>query len=113
MPFDQSSWLADGIAIAYSSVVASLRTRNACSATPAVIPFSATVTIDQYTCTKGRLEYWRMKGAGHTWAGSPIPLDIVTGPTDHSFSATNVVLERLSIHRRSDLDQPPNRRTVR
>lgn len=74
-------------------VVASFATRNGCAAGPEQINLSLTVTIDRYACGEHRLEYFRMAGAGHTWAGSPIPLDIVTGPTDRSFSATNAVLD--------------------
>lgn len=79
--------------LSVDAVVASFAARNSCSATPTSIPLSVSVTIDRYSCGSHRLEYFRMAGAGHTWAGSPIPLDIVTGPTDHTFSATNAVLD--------------------
>lgn len=41
-----------------------------------------------------RVEYWRMLGAGHTWAGAtPFPFDAFVGPTASGFSATEVVLD--------------------
>lgn len=84
---------APPLGLGVDTVVASFATRNGCVGPPTPIDLSATVTIDRYSCGDHRLEYFRMRGAGHTWAGSPIPLDIVTGPTDHTFSATNAVLD--------------------
>ncbi len=74
-------------------VVASFATRNGCDPTPTSSAFTTSVTIDHYSCGSHRLDYWRMIGAGHTWAGAAFPLDLVTGPTDHSFSATTAVLD--------------------
>lgn len=79
--------------LSVDTVVASFAARNGCAATPTSIPLSVSVVIDRYTCAGHRLEYFRENGAGHTWAGSTIPLDIVTGPTDQTFSATNAVLD--------------------
>jgi len=84
---------APPLGLSVDAVVANFAERDGCAPTPTPIDLSASVTIDRYACGTHRLEYWRMRGAGHTWAGSPIPLDIVTGPTDHSFSATNAVLD--------------------
>ncbi len=39
-----------------------------------------------------RLEYWSMKGAGHTWAGANPALDFFLGKTDQSISATTETL---------------------
>lgn len=74
-------------------VVANFARRNSCDPVSQPIVLSATVTIDRYSCGTHRLEYWRELGAGHTWADSLFPLDIFTGPTDRSFSATNAVLD--------------------
>lgn len=84
---------APPIGLRVDAVVASFAARNGCAPTPTPIALSATVTVDRYSCTDHRLEYFRMRGAGHTWAGSLFPLDIVTGPTDRTFSATNAVLD--------------------
>ena len=84
---------APPLGLTVDAVVASFAGRNGCVGPPAAVTLTSSVTIDRYSCGAHRLEYYRMLGAGHTWAGSPIPLDIVTGPTDHSFSATNVVLD--------------------
>ena len=84
---------APPLGLSVDAVVANFVHRDSCAPTPVPQQLSATVTIDRYSCGTHRVEYWRMAGAGHTWAGSQIPLDIVTGPTDHSFSATNAVLD--------------------
>jgi polyhydroxybutyrate depolymerase len=84
---------APPLGLSVDEVVASFAGRNGCSPVPTAIQLSVSVVIDRYSCGGRRLEYFRMRGAGHTWAGSPIPLDIVTGPTDHTFSATNAVLD--------------------
>ena len=40
------------------------------------------------------MEYWRLLGAGHTWAGSTAPLlEVVAGPTTTSIDANDVVLD--------------------
>lgn len=84
---------APPVGLSVDTVVASFAERDGCTADPTKVAFTPSVTIDRYACGDHRLEYVRMAGAGHTWAGSQIPLDIVTGPTDHSFSATNAVLD--------------------
>lgn len=84
---------APPLGLSVDAVVASFAERNGCAGDIEGIRISLSVVIDQYRCGAQRLEYWRMQGAGHTWAGSPIPLDIVTGPTDRTFSATNAVLD--------------------
>lgn len=84
---------APPLGLSVDAVVASFAHRDGCSDGPTEVELSQSVTIDRYRCGAHRLEYFRMRGAGHTWAGSQIPLDIVTGPTDHTFSATNAVLD--------------------
>lgn len=76
-----------------ATVVATFATRNACSPTPTTTSLTPSATVDTYACGAHRLEFVSMLGGGHTWAGSEIPLDIVTGPTDRSFSATSLVLD--------------------
>lgn len=81
------------VGLTVDQVVSSFATRNGCAPAPTATPVTNTTTADRYSCGSNRLEYWRMRGAGHTWAGSPIPLDIVTGPTDRTFSANDAVLD--------------------
>lgn len=84
---------APPLGLPVADVVASFATRNGCAPNPTAIALTATVTVDRYSCSGHRLEFFLMRGAGHAWAGSLFPLDIVTGPTDRTFSATNAVLD--------------------
>ena len=84
---------APPLGLTVDAVVANFATRNGCAPTPTVVAVSASVSDDHYSCGAHRLDYRRMIGAGHTWAGATIPLDAITGPTDHSFSATTAVLD--------------------
>ena len=54
-----------------------------------------TVESDLYEkCESGKvIEYRRMIGAGHTWAGSPGLLDGILGGTDQSFRANDAILD--------------------
>lgn len=82
--------------LAVDDVVATNAARAGCAAAPTVEQPFADVVVDRYEgCAEGRrVEYWRLVGAGHTWAGSPSPLlEIVTGPTNTSISANEVVLD--------------------
>ncbi len=82
--------------LAVDDVVATNAARAGCDPAPAVEQLFADVVVDRYQgCAAGRrVEYWRLVGAGHTWAGSPSPLlEIVTGPTNTSISANEVVLD--------------------
>lgn len=77
-------------------VVATNAARAGCDATPVVEQLFADVVVDRYQgCDADlRVEYWRLIGAGHTWAGSSSPLlEIVTGPTNTSISANERVLD--------------------
>jgi polyhydroxybutyrate depolymerase len=78
------------------SVVATDADRLGCDPTPASEQLFDDVVVDRYQgCADGaRVEYWRMLGAGHTWAGTTAPLlEIVTGPTNMSISATERALD--------------------
>jgi poly(3-hydroxybutyrate) depolymerase len=81
------------VGLSVDEVVASFATRNSCEPTPTATPITPSVIDDHYSCDGHRLDYWRIEGAGHTWAGAQIALDAITGPTDRSFSATAAVLE--------------------
>lgn len=77
-------------------VVATNAARADCSPVPSTEQPFSDIEIDRYQgCADGaRVEYWRMLGAGHTWAGTTAPLlEIVTGPTNMSISANDVVLD--------------------
>jgi polyhydroxybutyrate depolymerase len=82
--------------LAIDDVVATNATRAGCSPIPATEQLFGDVVVDRYQgCDGGgRVEYWRMLGAGHTWAGTTAPLlEIVTGPTNQSISANERVLD--------------------
>jgi len=79
--------------ITVDSVVANFAVRNGCGATPTPVVATPTVTRQVYSCGGHRLEYWPVQGMGHTWASASFPLDLVTGPTDTTFSATDETLD--------------------
>ena len=79
--------------ITVDSVVANFAVRNGCGATPTPVVKTPTVTRQVYSCSGQRLEYWPVQGMGHTWASAAFPLDLVTGPTDTTFSATKEALD--------------------
>jgi len=79
--------------ISVDSVVSTFAERNGCVGSPASVVRTPSVTAQVYSCGSHRVEYWPMNGAGHTWAGAAFPLDLVTGPTDTSFSATATALD--------------------
>jgi len=81
-------------------VVASTATRSTCDPTPTIARRFPTVDVATYHgCSAGhRLEYWKMYGTGHTWAGAQASLfqvlaGIILGPTNQDFSANQVVLD--------------------
>lgn len=78
--------------ITVDSVVATFAGRNGCAGSTPVVR-TPTVTAQVFSCTGHRLEFWPERGAGHTWAGAAFPLDLVTGPTDTTFSASTAVLD--------------------
>jgi len=82
------------VGLSVDSVVARLAVRNGCGAAPTSVRLTPSVLIDRYTnCTHGRLEYWRMQGAGHTWAGSDPLFDLLLGRTDRTINASTAVLD--------------------
>lgn len=82
------------VGLRVDTVVARLAVRNGCDAVATPIRFTASVVIDRYAnCTHGRLEYWRMLGAGHTWAGTDPSFDPLLGRTDRSINASTAVLD--------------------
>jgi polyhydroxybutyrate depolymerase len=76
-------------------VVATDAARAGCAPVPATEQLFSDVVVDRYQgCDGARVEYWRLVGAGHTWAGTTAPLlEIVTGPTNQSISANERVLD--------------------
>jgi polyhydroxybutyrate depolymerase len=77
-------------------VVAVDAARAGCTGVAPSQQVAVDVLVDRATgCADGRrVEYWRLLGAGHTWAGTTAPLlELVTGPTNHSVSANTVALD--------------------
>lgn len=77
-------------------VVATNAARAGCAPAPsASTPVAAVEALTFDGCDAGgRVVYWRMLGAGHTWAGAdPFPGDLVVGSTSSTFSATTAVLD--------------------
>lgn len=78
------------------TVVATDAARAGCDPTPATsAPYPDIEALDHTGCDDDhRIRYWRMLGAGHTWAGAtPGLLDLLVGPTSRTFSATEAVLD--------------------
>ncbi len=87
---------APPLGLAVDTVVSVDAARAGCDPTPNVEQLFADVRVDRFSgCDdEHRVEYWRLAGAGHTWAGSPNPLlEIFTGPTNTSISATERSLD--------------------
>jgi polyhydroxybutyrate depolymerase len=86
---------ATPLGLPVDNVVATNAARAGCSPVPLSTLRSPSVLVDTYQgCTeRRRVEYWRMLGTGHTWAGQPSLIDIVAGPTNTEFSATEAVLD--------------------
>lgn len=87
--------------LAVTDVVATDAARAGCDPVPVASQPFASVTQQTFRgCTGGRrVQYRSMTGAGHTWAGSPnILLELVGGPTNTDFSATDAVLDFFDAH---------------
>ena len=87
---------APPLGLPVQAVAAQDAERAGCDGTPAVDQLTASVRRQRWSgCTDGRrVEYLELQGAGHTWAGSPNALlELFTGPTDTSISATTTVLD--------------------
>jgi polyhydroxybutyrate depolymerase len=94
---------APPLGLAVDTVVSTNASRAGCEPTPTTEQLTNTVVIDRYNgCSNGhRVEYWRLIGAGHTWAGTTSLLDFIAGPTNTDISATERVLDFF------DTYQPP------
>lgn len=81
--------------IPVASVVATDAARAGCSAAPQTTQLFPTVVVDRYLdCDAGlAVEYWRLIGAGHTWAGANGLVDFITGPTNAAISANERILD--------------------
>jgi poly(3-hydroxybutyrate) depolymerase len=86
--------------LSVDEVVATNAARAGCDPVPVADQRYPSVQVDTYVGCDGtlRLEYWRMAHTGHTWAGQPSLLDIVAGPTNTDFSATEAVLDFFGGH---------------
>jgi polyhydroxybutyrate depolymerase len=87
---------APPVGLSIDTVVATNRGRADCDPTPSVEQVRPDVVAERSTgCAEDRrVEYWRLLGAGHTWAGSTAPLlEVVAGPTTTSIDANDVVLD--------------------
>lgn len=81
-------------------VVASTAARSSCDPMPTVTRRFPSVDVATYHgCSGGhRVEYWKMFGTGHTWAGTQPSVfqalaGIILGPTNMDFSANQAVLD--------------------
>jgi polyhydroxybutyrate depolymerase len=87
---------APPLGLAVADVVATDAARAGCAPVPVLSQPYPSVTQETYPgCTEHRrVEYRKMLGAGHTWAGAPNPIiELVGGPTNLDFSATTAVLD--------------------
>ena len=84
---------APPLGLPVDDVVESFRSRNGCDTPTVDVVISATTTAQRHDCSAAELEYWPMRGAGHTWAGANVLLDAFTGPTDRTFAADDAVLD--------------------
>jgi polyhydroxybutyrate depolymerase len=79
--------------ISVNTVVGVNAARAGCSGSPQVEQLTASVIVDRYVGCNDRVEYWRLIGAGHTWAGADPVIDFITGATNTDISATERVLD--------------------
>lgn len=92
---------APPLGLPVTDVVATDAARAGCDPAPVTSQPFPSVTQQTYVgCTEGRrVEYRSMIGAGHTWAGtSNVILELVGGPTNQDFSATDAVLDFFDAH---------------
>ena len=81
------------VGLTLAQAIASFATRNRCALGPVATAVTPTVTRTTYSCGGHRLEFWSIAGGGHSWSGSALSFDAITGPTDYSISATKVALD--------------------
>jgi len=87
---------ATPLGVHIDDVVATNAARAGCATVASSEQLFNDVVVYRYPdCAEGRrVEYWRLRGAGHTWAGTaPSLLEVVTGPTNRSISANDTVLD--------------------
>ena len=86
---------APPLGVTVHTVVATDAARAGCAPVPQSTQLFPTVVVDSYLdCTAGMaVEYWRMIGTGHTWAGAPALVDFITGPTNTDISANERILD--------------------
>ncbi|CAB4530296.1 unannotated protein [freshwater metagenome] len=86
--------------LSVDSVVATNAARSSCNPDPVSEQLFPSVIVDSYEgCTENRrVQYWRMIGAGHTWAGANTLVEFVTGPTNTEISASERVLDFFDAH---------------
>ncbi|MEI7886586.1 MAG: hypothetical protein WCJ04_04255 [Actinomycetes bacterium] len=91
---------APPLGLSVDAVVAANAARSSCDPTPVTEQLFASVIVESYQgCTGNRrVQYWRMIGAGHTWAGTQSLVDFVVGPTNHEISASERVLDFFDAH---------------
>ena len=81
-------------------VVATNAARAGCDPTAVSAQLFPSVIVDTYQgCSENRrVQYWRMIGAGHTWAGAKTLVEFITGPTNMQISATERILDFFDAH---------------
>lgn len=86
---------APPLGIPVDAVVATDAARAGCSPDPVTTELFPSVVVDRYVDCDADLavEFWRLIGAGHTWAGADSPFDIITGPTNTAISANERILD--------------------
>ncbi|MGI9577377.1 MAG: alpha/beta hydrolase family esterase [Microthrixaceae bacterium] len=88
---------APPLGLEISEVVATNAARAGCDPTPIKsAPVDKVEAADFEGCDDDqRVRYWKMRGGGHTWAGTEGSVfnDLIVGPTLQTFSATDEVLD--------------------
>jgi polyhydroxybutyrate depolymerase len=86
---------ATPLGVPTATVVATNSARAGCDPNPVTSMLTPSVEVDRYLgCTSGKvIEYRRMLGAGHSWAGHSAFFDGILGGTDVSFDATTAALD--------------------
>lgn len=82
--------------ISIAKTVATNASRAGCDPDPSIEQLTRRVTVSTFVgCADGhRVRYVSLRGAGHTWAGTPNPvLELFVGPTNTDVSATAIVLD--------------------
>ncbi len=75
--------------------------RNGCDPEPDEGPVADDVGLVEFTCPEGAdVQLYRLRGGGHTWPGSEATaaFDQVTGPTNQSIDATELIWDFFASH---------------